>query len=73
MSLLSSSAALREEVNGLTEAWLRAGEQWSDSQHVRMGELYIDPLNKTFAAADDALQVMSQVLAKAQRDCGWTS
>jgi hypothetical protein len=72
VSLLSSNAAIREEVNGLTQAWLRAGEQWSDAQHARMGEYYIDPLNKCYCAADDALQTMAQVLDKARRDCGWT-
>jgi hypothetical protein len=72
VSLLSSNAALREEINGLTQAWLRAGEQWSDAQHAKMGAYYIEPLNKCYSAADQSLQVMTQILDKAQSDCGWT-
>jgi hypothetical protein len=72
VSLLSSNAALREEVNGLTHAWLRVGEQWSDAQHAKMGKHYIEPLNKCYYAVDDALQAMTQVLDKARLDCGWT-
>ena len=72
MSLLSSNAALREQINGLTQAWLRVGEQWSDAQHAKMGDYYIEPLNQCYSTADEALQVMTQILDKAQRDCGWT-
>jgi hypothetical protein len=72
VSLLSSNAALREEVNCLTQAWLRVGEQWTDAQHAKLGENYIDPLNKCYYAADEALQTMTKFLDNARRDCGWT-
>ncbi len=71
MSLLSSGAALREEVSGLTHAWQRAGEAWRDEQHERMGHLYIEPLNQGSTAADNAIQTMSAVLERVRKECGW--
>ncbi len=71
MSLLSSGAALREEVSTITHAWQRAGDSWRDEQHGRMGQLYIEPLNQANVAADNAVQIMSAVLEQMRRECGW--
>lgn len=69
MSMGSHAARLKDACSSLVIAWERAGEEWSDAQHERLGESHVLPLRTSLRAAESALDAMTEVLAAVKRDC----
>ena len=70
MSLAPGRARLREAASNLRTAWEVAGHQWRDSQHQYLGEHFIRPLEQSLRTAENAIDIMDEVLRQVKRDCG---
>ena len=71
MSLLARSANVRETLRALQAKWEQLGTSWTDEQHTRIGEQFIEPVCSQLQNSESALQEMDAVLTRVQRECGW--
>ena len=68
--LTSEQARLREAAVMLRTSWEIAGRTWTDSQHRRLDERFIQPLEHALRTAESAIEVMDEILIRVRRDCG---
>ncbi|MCH2141803.1 MAG: hypothetical protein MK077_02235 [Phycisphaerales bacterium] len=71
MSLLARSANVRETLRALQAQWELLGTSWTDEQHARIGEQFIEPVCSKLQNSESALQEMDAVLTRVHRECGW--
>ncbi len=70
MSLTPGRARLRESCVMLRAAWEVSGQRWTDSQHEYLGEHFIRPLEHSLRTAENAIDLMDDILRQVRRDCG---
>lgn len=70
VSLVSENARLRDATSRLRTAWEIAGHTWSDAQHRRLDQRFLQPLEQAVRTAGAAIGTMDEILQQVQRDCG---
>ena len=69
MSLQSAQAKLNRGLKDLRTHWSRAKQDWHDPMSARFERDTLVPLEKRIRAAIGAMNQMSDVLTRVQRDC----
>ncbi len=67
--LSTPTARLREAMKNLQLARQEIAEQWNDETHRHFEETFLAPLEPSMRRTVAAIGELSEVLAKAQRDC----
>ncbi len=65
------SAKLYESIKNLQEAWGETSEYWTDDNARHFLENHLEPISPRVKAAQDAINRLAEVLARAQRECEW--
>lgn len=67
--LTTGSAKIASAYKTLQLHWEDTKEHWQDSTQRRFDENYLEPLGPQIAAALEAIARLTEVLARAERDC----
>jgi hypothetical protein len=67
--LTSGAARLRDQTDVLVAAWGETRDHWNDANSRNIDENHLNPLAEDVSAALTAIRHLSEVLAKAQREC----
>lgn len=69
MNLFDHKAKLRYAAQKLLLHWEEAQTQWNDAVSRDFQRQYLEPLDPPLDAALRAIEVLSEVLARAEQDC----
>ena len=68
---LTALANLQEALEEYEHAWKVTRESWNDSSSANFEEWHVRPVRPKIMAAVDAVQRLSDVMQRAQRECEW--
>ncbi len=67
--LSSGAARIRDQTDVLIAAWGETREHWNDGNSRNIEEHHLNPVAEDVSVALTAIRHLSEVLAKAQREC----
>jgi uncharacterized protein YukE len=70
MSVEGARQRAQASLRDLKAKWEQAGASWRDATAEAFGERYVERLEQAIRTALPAMEKMTEVLSRVQRDCG---